>query len=75
MHKIDLKKAETCLPKLVEEAAQGEDIVITRDDGALFKIVPIAKMEPRPKFGSAKGLIEMSDDFDEPLEDSAAYAP
>lgn len=31
--------------------------------------------ETRPKFGSAKGLIEMSDDFDEPLADFQAYAP
>ncbi|MFN4787068.1 MAG: DUF2281 domain-containing protein, partial [Pseudanabaena sp.] len=30
---------------------------------------------PIPKFGSAKGLIKMSDDFDEPLEDFAEYAP
>ncbi|MEM6434740.1 MAG: DUF2281 domain-containing protein [Cyanobacteria bacterium P01_D01_bin.115] len=26
-----------------------------------------------PKFGSVKGLIKMSDDFDEPLEDFAEY--
>ncbi len=25
--------------------------------------------QPVPKFGSAKGLVKMSDDFDEPLED------
>ena len=30
--------------------------------------------KPRPKFGSAKGLIEISDDFDEPLEDFEAYS-
>ncbi|MEO0458258.1 MAG: DUF2281 domain-containing protein [Cyanobacteria bacterium P01_A01_bin.114] len=29
--------------------------------------------QPRPQFGSAKGLIEMSDDFDEPLEDFKEY--
>jgi uncharacterized protein DUF2281 len=28
---------------------------------------------PRPRFGSAKGLITMSDDFDEPLEDFKEY--
>lgn len=34
------------------------------------------KQPERPKqrtFGSAKGLIKMSDDFDEPLEDFAEY--
>ncbi|MEZ0368390.1 MAG: DUF2281 domain-containing protein [Candidatus Sericytochromatia bacterium] len=28
---------------------------------------------PRPRFGSARGLISMSDDFDEPLKDFAEY--
>ena len=28
----------------------------------------------RPKFGSAKGLIEMSDDFDEPVVEFDDYA-
>jgi hypothetical protein len=28
-----------------------------------------------PKFGNAAGLIEMSDDFDEPLEDFKEYMP
>lgn len=30
---------------------------------------------PVPEFGSAKGLIKMADDFDEPLEDFADYVP
>ena len=32
-----------------------------------------AKCEPQPKFGSAKGLIDIADDFDEPLEDLRGY--
>jgi hypothetical protein len=35
--------------------------------------VPVSQAKPRPQFGSAKGLISMSDDFDEPLEDFAEY--
>jgi hypothetical protein len=35
--------------------------------------VPISVTKPRPQFGSAKGLIKMSDDFDEPLEDFEEY--
>lgn len=67
MHQINLKETETQLAKLIEAAASGEEVVITRSDGASFKIVPISPTKPRPKFGSAKGLIKMSDDFDEPL--------
>ncbi len=75
MHELALKEAETRLAELVAEAASGEDVVITRDDGAAFKLVPLAATEPRPMFGSARGLIEMADDFDAPLEDFKAYEP
>ncbi len=30
-------------------------------------------MEPRPRFGSAKGLVTIPPDFDDPLEDFAEY--
>ena len=75
MHEVDLKEAQTRLPELIDEAASGEEVVITRGDGASFKIVPLVEQEPRPTFGSAKGLIKMGDDFDEPLEEFDAYMP
>ncbi len=75
MIKVNLKEAESRLAELIEEVAEGEDVIITRSDGISFKIVVVSEAEPRPKFGSAKGLVEMSDDFDEPLEDFEAYAP
>ncbi len=74
MHQVNLKEAQTQLAELIEAAASGEEVVITRSDGTSFKIVPISTTKPRPKFGSAKGLVKMSDDFDEPLEDFEAYA-
>lgn len=75
MHQISLKDAKNRLDELIEEVVSGENVVITRSDGLSFQIVPITTEELRPKFGSAKGLIEMSDDFDEPLEDFEDYAP
>ncbi len=75
MYQLALKEAESRLADLVAEAADGVDVVITRDDGAAFKLVPLEQAEPRPRFGSARGLIEMADDFDEPLEDFKAYQP
>lgn len=32
-----------------------------------------APQKPKPKFGSAKGLIHIAPDFDEPLEDFKPY--
>lgn len=75
MHQFNLKETETQLAKLIEAAASGEEVIVTRSDGVSFKIVPISSVGAIPKFGSAKGLIKMSDDFDEPLEDFEEYAP
>lgn len=75
MHEVNLQEAEISLAKLIEEVAYGEEVIIKIEDGTSYKIVPISKKEPIPKFGSAKGLIEISDDFDEPLEDFKEYMP
>ena len=75
MHTVELKEAAGRLAELIDEVASGEEVVIRRDDGATFKIIPVAPMPPFPKFGSAKGRVKMREDFDEPLEDFRAYAP
>jgi antitoxin (DNA-binding transcriptional repressor) of toxin-antitoxin stability system len=75
MSRVDLDQAKDRLEELVEEAANGGDVVITRGDGATFKLVPALADEPRPRYGSAKGQIKMSEDFDAPLDDFAGYMP
>ena len=75
MHQVNLKDAAAQLAALIEAVASGEEVVITRSDGASFQIVSLNTAKPRPKFGSAKGLVRMSDDFDEPLEAFEDYAP
>ncbi len=75
MQQVALKEAETRLAELIGMVAGGEEVVITKDDGSGFKIIPFFYKRPYPKFGSAAGLIEMSDDFDEPLEDFGEYMP
>lgn len=75
MHTVGLQEAAGRLAALIDEVASGEEVVITRADGATFKIVPVARMPPFPKFGSAKGRVKMTEDFDEPLEDFRAYTP
>ena len=73
MHQINIDEAKSNLPDLIDAAINGEQIVIAKDDQHVVRLVPISRTKPRPQFGSAKGLISMSDDFDEPLEDFADY--
>lgn len=75
MHEVGLQEAEHQLAQLIDAVAHGEEVLITRDDGTTFKIILIVQTRPYPKFGSAKGLINMSDDFDEPLDDFQEYMP
>ncbi len=74
MQQINLAEASKHLPDLIEAAINGEEIVITKDNQPVVKLVPV----PPPKkggrrAGSAKGLVTISDDFDEPLEDFKDY--
>ncbi len=68
MAPISVEEAQDRLPELMDDDAGGEDVVIARADGSAFRLVPV-EMAPRPRFGSARGLFTMADDFDAPLED------
>jgi prevent-host-death family protein len=75
MYSVTLQEAKYQLAKLIAQAARGEDVIITDDKGASFRIIPVESEIAVPKFGSAKGLIKIADNFDDPLEDFKEYAP
>ncbi|MEM1115046.1 MAG: type II toxin-antitoxin system prevent-host-death family antitoxin [Bacteroidota bacterium] len=70
---VGLNEAKERLPELVEEAASGEEVVISRGDGASFRLVPVATARLSPVFGSARGLVDMADDFDDPVPGFEPY--
>lgn len=60
----------------VEEVLGGEEIVITRDDDAAVRLVPVPTPTAgaKPLLGAGKGIVlHMADDFDAPLDDFAEY--
>lgn len=65
---IDLEKDKPPLGDLVEQTLSGTEVVITKGARPVAKLVAIAE-KPIRQFGSAKGLIHIAEDFDEPLED------
>jgi antitoxin (DNA-binding transcriptional repressor) of toxin-antitoxin stability system len=67
MLQIPAKQAETELDKLLNEVTQGQDVVIIGADGAAFKLMALPRT-PHPLFGSAKGLVSIGSNFDEPIE-------
>jgi prevent-host-death family protein len=74
MKTIDINQALTEISELIEKAVDGEEIIITKNNQPLVKLVSLQPLPKRsPLFGSDKGLISITDDFDEPLEDFKDY--
>jgi antitoxin (DNA-binding transcriptional repressor) of toxin-antitoxin stability system len=73
MQQIELDQVQTNLPHLLEQALQGEEVVITQADQTVLKLVRIIPRSSRRKRGSAKGQIYIAPDFDAPLDDFQAY--
>jgi antitoxin (DNA-binding transcriptional repressor) of toxin-antitoxin stability system len=75
MQKININDAPEHLSELIEAAINGEEIVITKGEQLLVILKPILQVKKSwtAKAGSAKGLVTISDDFDEPLDDFKDY--
>ena len=69
-----LYEAKTNLSKLVERAAAGEEIVITKNGKPMACLVPFRANKRKRKLGGAEGKIWIADDFDAPLPDDLIAA-
>ncbi|WP_016952800.1 type II toxin-antitoxin system Phd/YefM family antitoxin [Anabaena sp. PCC 7108] len=73
MQQITITQASQHLFDLIEAALNGEEIIITKDNQPAVKLIPVLTVKRRRQPGSAKGMVKMADDFDEPLEDFKDY--
>ena len=73
MYEIELENVKAQLEKVIQTALDGEEVVITEDQEAVLKLVPVRRSNGKRRAGTAKGLISMAEDFDEPLEDFKEY--
>ena len=65
---IALENEKRPLGELVERLLEGAELILTKRDRPVARLVPIQD-KPHRQFGSAKGLIAIADGFDAPLED------
>jgi prevent-host-death family protein len=70
---VNIAEAKARLSEIVEEAASGREVVIARRGVPIVRLVPVAVERRKPRLGTARGLIEIADDFDAPLEDFDEY--
>jgi len=66
MQQINIHTAKTQLSKLI---ANGKEVIIARYGQPVAKLVPIKPLMQDRSPGSAKGKIEMKDNFFAPLPD------
>ncbi|HET7275712.1 MAG TPA: type II toxin-antitoxin system Phd/YefM family antitoxin [Longimicrobiaceae bacterium] len=71
---FNLYEAKTHLSKLVERAADGEEIIIAKSGEPKARLVPLQSVREPRKPGALKGKIWVSDDFDDPLPDGILKA-
>ena len=77
MTTITVDEAKDQLADLLAKAADGEEVVIVRDDGSAFAVVPksVKRSRKRGFVGSLEGKIWMAEDFDEIPEGFEEYMP
>ncbi|MFH1859673.1 MAG: type II toxin-antitoxin system prevent-host-death family antitoxin [bacterium] len=72
MYQISANEAKTHLSNLIDAAIRGEEVLI-KNHQWIVRLVPVEESKWCPRFGSARGLIEMANDFDAPLVDFEEY--
>ena len=74
MARYHIAQAKAKFSELVEKAIAGEEIVITRANTPLLKLVPYHASKRTLAPGSARDhILSIAPNFDEPLDDFADY--
>lgn len=67
MKTVTIHQAKTTLSRLVEEACNGEEIVIARGAEPKVRLTPISTVRGERKPGRLKGKFKVGPEFFEPL--------
>ncbi len=64
---FNIHDAKTHFSQLVKNALNGDEIIIANSGEPLIKFTPYEKRKSPRKGGQLKGILIISDDFDDPL--------
>lgn len=70
MPTVKIHHAKTHLSRLIEQACEGEEIIIARDDQPLVRLQPLRGEKGQRKPGSMKGKLTVGPEFFEPLPEA-----
>jgi prevent-host-death family protein len=66
---FNIHDAKTNLSRIVDDVAAGAEVIIAKAGKPMARLVPIDIPVKTKKLGLLKGKIEVSDDFNAPLDD------
>jgi len=73
---ISMEEAQATLPEIISKLGPGEEVVITKDDQPVAKLVSQSNAARQPRRpGSAKGMLTIVTEDEEHLEDFKEYMP
>ena len=67
MKTVTIHQAKTNLSQLIEQACQGEEIVIARGPKPVVRLVPVSDIKGDRKPGALRGKFRVGKEFFEPL--------
>jgi prevent-host-death family protein len=70
---VNMHEAKSSLSRLVKRAAAGEDIVIANHGKPMARLTRLPELRKKKPWGSYKGKIHMTEDFDAPLDEFKDY--
>lgn len=74
METVNIYDAKTRLSQLVDKAAAGEDVVVSRNGKPIVRITRLQEARRRVRFGLLKGKVKIAEDFDSPMPDDVIAA-
>ena len=69
MKPVNIYEAKTRLSQLVDRAAAGTDVIISRSGRPVARLTALEKPGTGIRYGVLKGKVRVTDDFDAPLPD------
>lgn len=73
MAQFNIHIAKAHLSELIQRAMLGEEVIIAKDNKPVAKLTPLQTFKQQRRLGTAKGMFELSEDFNEPLDDFHEY--
>jgi prevent-host-death family protein len=70
--KFNIHEAKTHLSRLIEDVANGNEVLIAKGGRAMARLVPLRRDDNPRRPGMLKGKLKIADEFDRSLEPVSA---